>query len=237
MVSLYDGTEIKAWFGILHTWVSPVHYRFAIAGVILLAVSLPATADILWDQPVGAMPAIISTRNNVFPTRSAYGFDDFEVNSGGWWEVDKVTLYGAGGLLPNSVHLAFPSAPNASAITTTYPGTVVGGNLEFNLGGMKFYSGHYWLSGFIVRGGQGSSNWTWKTRQQALLDPAWWHNPGNYYGLGTNPLPISTLLDLEEEEGDFAFRIEGKDVPEPGTFALLGLGLAGLSVYRRRKTS
>jgi len=214
-----------------------VHYRFAIAALVLLSVTLPATADILWDQPAGSTPAIISTRNNALPTRSSYGFDDFQVNSGGWWEVDKVTLYGAGGLLPASVHLAFPATPNATSITTTYAGTVVGGNLEFNLGGMKFYSGNYWLSGFIVRGGQGSSNWTWKTRQQAQLGPAWWHNPGGYYGVGTNPIQINTLLGHQGHEDDFAFRIEGKDVPEPGTFALLGLGLAGLIVYRRRKTS
>ena len=54
-------------------------------------------------------------------------------------------------------------------------------------------------------------------------------------GVGTNSINQRCLA--WRITGRPPAHIEGKDVPEPGTFALLGLGLAGLIVYRRRKTS
>jgi hypothetical protein len=53
-----------------------------------------------------------------------------------------------------------------------------------------------------------------------------------------NPPDIATGFTPPDRLGSFVFNVRANPVPEPSTFALLGIGLVGtVAVYRRRRTS
>jgi hypothetical protein len=90
----------------------------------------------------------------------------------------------------------------------------------------------------------GNSGNAWDTIRNQLITGAW-VNPAGFFGVsgrgfgasggGASGLPSFSLFGAPTAQGTpigtgFALAV----VPEPGTFALLGLGAAGLFIFRRR---
>ena len=79
---------------------------------------------------------------------------------------------------------------------------------------------------------------------------AWWNNgnpntgPSGYFGIsdvaqdilvGGNPYPVPTIFGPTAGGEVQGFTLNYYSVPEPSTIALMGLGVAVLSITRRRK--
>ena len=57
---------------------------------------------------------------------------------------------------------------------------------------------------------------------------------GTCYRDGFDPTPCSYVFTANQAAGTFSFSSSNAAIPEPGTLALLGLGLVGLGMVRRR---
>lgn len=201
----------------------------ALATLSVCAVPV-ANGDTLRSHPADGLQVVRSTSFVGQPEASVYAFDDFVIGGGGL-EVDTITVPGTPFGTPvytGTYTLGLAVAPSADHVFQTFGGTFSDDTMTFDLDGYVLTPGTYWLTAYPeVTWTEPTSYWGWNGRTPPTGEPYWIHNPGGYWGEGTDPV-ISTPFPPGFDPFDLDFTIVGTEVPEPGTAILLGLGLLAL---------
>jgi hypothetical protein len=205
---------------------------FLTAASLLLGYNVPAVADIIVDQPVTS-GQYSSQDFPDFPTYSGQAFDDFALN-----QTFRLTTFRAFGIEAVNSHPAANTSVTAeirsaaninSPILLSATGSEVGTDLVFDFGGAVLGPGTYWISAYVTRPYDTGGQWYWSGHKPVTGSAAKYHNPGDGFGLGNDPVDL-----VSGQPSDLAFRLEGTPVPAPPAVVLVGIGLGTGYLVRRR---
>lgn len=132
-------------------------------------------------------------------------FDDFQLMTAS--TISSATFYGVElGLSSQniSVEIGIASSPNMSSIFISANGTQVGNNLVFSGLNINLAPGKYYVTAYVVRSFGSGGQWTWKQTMFSnpngnALAEAFIHNPGNGWGWGSNPVPVSAVTGVPRQ--------------------------------------
>jgi hypothetical protein len=112
-------------------------------------------------------------------------------------------------------------------------GNVVGNDLVFNVGVNFSFPGPYWISAWVDAPTTGAQ-WKWLQTTPVHGSEGYVQNPGGGMGFGTNTTPLCQNPGATGSR-DLSFRFTYTTIPEPPSFAALGVAMLGLLMFRHRR--
>lgn len=227
------------------SWMAPL----LAVGLLLCLPWKSEAIVVLWDQSgySTSSGAVVDQQFPDLPDFSTYMVSDVSV-TGGQWSVSAVTVYLTKSRDWSSVNQGvlnvFPKTGPLPSDLTDNPGSgdVVSVSVTSTLAAdawavradglaLLLPPGEYWI-GLTPIADFSTFLQEFHWPAAALGDPTVLRNPGGGFGIGNNWQQASVFLG---GYGDAAILVEGDVVPEPGTLLLIGSGLTGLALRRRRR--
>ena len=204
--------------------VRQILHAAARAGIALAFSFMTSTAraDVLVDQSSGQTGAGAGSKyatDNVPLSAALIG--DFTIGS--TTAITQMTAFGA--VWPTTttfpdVRAAIHPAPDWRTTPILITGGVhmADGSLSFDFGGAQLPAGTYWVTAYVVDSISGP-DWYWKIRYPVTGSWAMWHNPGDIWGYGGDPVSLMTIFEGGPAM-DLAYVLRGVPVMAPTPTAI-----------------
>jgi len=216
----------------------------ALATLVSLVIVSTSYADVIeTNQPSGSGIGPLGTSNVI-----TFG-EVFTVPSGGYTQLNSFGFYFQGTLsLVYAGVAAWTGSGAGSALFTSLPFSAANGDVSFddnyqritiNTGGLSFVNGQDYVAYVSVAGlasssgydglelGSGAGNDLGFAYDNSGASP----NGDNWISCQVTGCSFNLAYTMDFSQPNQT------DVPEPGTVALVGFGLAGIGVFRRRARS
>lgn len=193
----------------------------AAAALAVLFLAQTTRADVIVDQSSGQTGAGAGSKFcSDDPRFSASALDDFTISTP--VAITELTVFGSVWPSPTlfpDVRAGIYTSPNLNTAPVLSVSGTQGpdGNLSFDFGGATLLAGTYWVTAYVVDSCSYPQNyWYWRVRYPVTGSQAMWHNPGDIWGFGADPVPLLTIFEGGPSM-DLAFMLNGTPMAPTAT--------------------